>query len=103
MWHLMLGTRVRDGQRGAKDAAIVSPSTLKEVEFHLVKRLCTLATDCTAQLNQARRARNQHVDGRARRTRAESKNPSSHGGCGEATSQQQQRSHPFLPGGLGRT
>ena len=45
MWHLMLGTRVWDGQRGAKEAAFVSPSNLKKAEFHLVKRLCALATD----------------------------------------------------------
>ena len=52
MWHLMLGTRVWDGQRGAKEAAFVSPSHLKEVGFTSCKRLCALATDCTARLNQ---------------------------------------------------
>ena len=58
MWRLMLSTRVCAQQRGAKDAAIFPPGELKEVEFHLVKRLCALATDCTAHLNQPRRARN---------------------------------------------
>ena len=72
MWGLMLGTRVWDGQRGAKEAAFVSPSNLNEVEFHLVKRLCALATDCSSRLNQPRRARNHHVDGHVRRMRAES-------------------------------
>ena len=78
IWGLRLGTRVWDGQRVAKEESPCQISIDCKVQIHLVKRLCTLATDCTAQLNQARRARNQHVDGRARRTRAESKSPSSH-------------------------
>ena len=69
---LMLGTRVWDGQRGAKEAASRLPSTLKEVQIHLVKRLSALATDCTAHLNQRWRARSHHVDGCVRRMRAES-------------------------------
>ena len=78
MWGLRLGTRVWDGQRGAKDAAISSPGELKEVEFHLVKRLVALATDLTASLNQPRRPWNHIADGRVRRTRAGLKTPNSY-------------------------
>ena len=78
MWGLMLSTRVCVQQRGAKDAATSSPGELKEVEFHLVKRLCALATDCTARLNQPRRARSHLADGRVRRTRAGLKTSKSH-------------------------
>ena len=70
MWGLRLSTRVWDGQRGAKDAANFPPGELKEVEFHLVKRLGALATDCSSHSNQPRRARSHLADGRARRTRA---------------------------------
>ena len=68
----MLSTRVCAQQRGAKDAADFPPGELKEVQIHLVKRLCALATDCTAHVNQPRRAWNHIADGRARRTRAKS-------------------------------
>ena len=66
-----MGTRVWDGQRVAKDANF-PPGDLKEVEFHLVKRLVALATDLTASLNQPRIPWNHIADGRARRTRAKS-------------------------------
>ena len=70
MWGLMLSTRVCVQQRGTKEAANSSPGELKEVEFHLVKRLVALATDLTASLNQLRRPWNHIADGRVRRTRA---------------------------------
>ena len=70
MWGLRLGTRVWDRQRGAKESCPFPPHDLKKAEFHLVKRLCALATDCSAHLNQPRRARSHLADGRARRTRA---------------------------------
>ena len=73
-----MSTRVRDGQGVAKEESPCQISIVCKVEFHLVKRLCALATDCTAHLNQPRRARNHHVDGRARRTRAGSKSPKAH-------------------------
>jgi hypothetical protein len=47
--------------RGAKEAANSPPGDLKEVEFTSCKRFVrTDHTDCTARLNQARRARNHH-------------------------------------------
>ncbi len=70
IWGLRLRTRLRDRQRVAKESSPFPPDDLKKVEIHLVKRVGALATDCSAHLNQPRRARNQHVDGRARRTRA---------------------------------
>ena len=45
MWGLMLSTRVWVRKWGAKEAAIVSPHDLNEVEFTSCKRLCALATD----------------------------------------------------------
>ena len=83
MWDSMLSTRVCAQQRGAKDAATGLPHDLKEVEIHLVKRLGALATDCSAHLNQPRRASNHLDDGRVRRTRAGLKTPKPHVGCGE--------------------
>ena len=78
MWGLRLSTRVWARQWGARKLCPCQPHAAKEVQIHLVKRLCALATDCTAHLNQPRRARNHHVDGRARRTRAGSKSPKAH-------------------------
>ena len=68
----MLRTRVWDEQRGAKESSPLLPHELKELAFHLVKRLVALATDLTASLNQPRRPWNHIADGRARRTRAKS-------------------------------
>ena len=45
MWHLMLGTRVWDRQRVAKEESPCQIFIDCEVEFHLVKRLVALATD----------------------------------------------------------
>ena len=63
MWDSMLSTQVCAQQLGAKDSANFPLGDLKEVEIHLVNRLGALATDCSAHLNQPRRARNHLDDG----------------------------------------
>ena len=78
IWGLRLGTRVWDRQRVAKEESPCQILIVCKVEFHLVKRLCALATDCTARLNQRWRPRSHHADGCVRRMRAESKTPKSH-------------------------
>ena len=93
----MLSTRVCAQQLGAKDAATGPPHDLKEVEIHLVQRVGALATDCSARLNQPRRARNHLDDGRVRRTRAGLKTPKPHVGCGERPRSSSSRRHRFLP------
>ena len=97
MWDSMLSTRVCAQQRGGKDAATGPPHDLKEVEFHLVNRLGALATDCSAHLNQPRRARNHLDDGRVRRTRAGLKTPKPHVGCRKRPRSSSSRRHRFLP------
>jgi hypothetical protein len=80
------------------EAANFPPCGLKELEIHLVKHLCAQTTDCSACLNQPRRARNHLADGRARRTLAESKTPSCRRACGDRHVEDVlQRSH-FAPG-----
>ena len=98
LWGLILKTRVSCQHWGAKDESPCQPHIVKEVEFTSCKRLCALATDCSAHLNQPWRPRSHLADGRARRTRAESKTSMSHGGCGERPRSSSSRRHRFLFG-----